>query len=127
MNYRQRVGSYTAKEGFANECAICEKFKNYRKDRDAPSWLLVMGYDFHKIHSLGAIQIPVRINQSKAKRLGVRSDLYQEASQHKKADLQLRICPLRKRIKKRDLTKLIKDRWILIKSCGVSRIDCLNY
>lgn len=91
MNHRQLVGSYTAKGGFENEFDICEKFSNYKEDAEAKSWLKVMGYDFSKVTSLAVIQIPVRINHTKAQNLGVTLDAYQEASKYKKADVQLKV------------------------------------
>jgi len=58
------LGSQTAKEGFANEKAICKKFDNWRNDREAQQWLKVIGYDLGKIESVEAINIPTRIKRS---------------------------------------------------------------
>lgn len=50
--YDFEFGSRTAKGGFANEKAICEKFNNWRKDEDATLWLKIMGYNLDKIEGL---------------------------------------------------------------------------
>jgi hypothetical protein len=50
-----------------------------------------MGYNPHKIDSIEAIQIPVRINKKKAIGLGVTEEKYEETIRYKKADVQVRI------------------------------------
>jgi len=40
-----RLGSDTAKGGFSNEMAIRDKFNNWKRDREAQSWLQTMGYN----------------------------------------------------------------------------------
>ncbi len=88
---RQEIGSMTAKGGFINEVDICKKFTNYKKDKDAISWLEIMGYETLKIQSISAKQIPIRINLEKAKSLGVSEEKYQETIKFKKADIQVRV------------------------------------
>lgn len=58
------LGSKTAKGGFANEKAICEKFNAWKKDKEAQEWLKIMGYNISKIDSVKAIHIPTRIKKS---------------------------------------------------------------
>lgn len=91
MNYRQEVGSYTAKGGFENEADIALKFNNYRNDSEAKLWLKIMGYNYEKIHQLKATQIPPRINKGTALSLGVSEDNFEETSTFKKADIQIRL------------------------------------
>ncbi len=61
---RTKLGSKTAKGGFANEKKICKKFNNWRNDREAQEWLKIMGYEINKIESVNAIQVPARIKKS---------------------------------------------------------------
>ena len=49
-----RIGSETAKSGFANEKTIAKKFENWRKDKEAKRWLKIMGYDLKKIKKVKA-------------------------------------------------------------------------
>ena len=49
-----RIGSKTAKGGFANEKIISEKFENWRKDKEAQKWLKTMGYELKKIKKVKA-------------------------------------------------------------------------
>jgi hypothetical protein len=58
-----KIGSYTAKGGFANEKIICSKFNNWRKDKEARIWLEIMGYNLNKIDSVEAIHIPTRMKR----------------------------------------------------------------
>ncbi|KAA0003821.1 MAG: hypothetical protein FE044_01055, partial [Thermoplasmata archaeon] len=58
------LGSKTAKGGFANEKAICNKFNNWKTDREAQSWLEIMGYEIEKIDYVKAIQIPTRVKKA---------------------------------------------------------------
>jgi hypothetical protein len=62
------LGSQTAKGGFANEREICNKFNNWKNDKEAQRWLKIMGYDLEKIESVEAINIPVRIKKSDLKK-----------------------------------------------------------
>lgn len=50
-----RIGSETAKNGFANEKAIAEKFNNWKTDFEAQKWLLIMGYHLEKIEKVEAV------------------------------------------------------------------------
>ncbi|MEK6893286.1 MAG: type II restriction endonuclease [Nanoarchaeota archaeon] len=49
-----RIGSETAKGGFANEKAIAKKFENWKKDKEAQKWLKIMGYRLKKIKKVKA-------------------------------------------------------------------------
>ena len=49
-----RIGSETAKGGFANEKAIAKKFENWKKDKEAQKWLKIMGYELKKIKKVKA-------------------------------------------------------------------------
>lgn len=91
MNYRQEVGSYTAKGGFKNEANIVIKFNNYKSDPEAKLWLKIMGYDCAKIESLIATQIPPRISKITALSLGVTEEKLEETSEFKKADIQIKL------------------------------------
>src|SRR3989338_3097633 len=55
MNDLIRIGSETAKGGFANERAIAEKFENWKKDKEARKWLKIMDYDLKKIKEVEAV------------------------------------------------------------------------
>lgn len=91
MNYRQEVGSYTAKGGFENEHDIVQKFLDYKTDDEAKTWLQIMGYDYRQIQKLVAKQIPPRINTQTAMELGVTRDNIEETTTFKKADIQVRL------------------------------------
>lgn len=56
MNLLER-GSQTAKEGFRNEDDIVEKFKDWKKDKDAQAWLILMKYKLSEIEYVEAIKI----------------------------------------------------------------------
>jgi len=56
MNLVER-GSQTAKEGFRNEDDIIEKFNNWKKDKDAQAWLILMKYKLNEIEYVEAIKI----------------------------------------------------------------------
>ena len=73
---KQDLGSKTAKGGFANEKAICEKLNHYKHDLDAQSWLEEMGYDPQTIIEVHAEQIPVRLSKNKAKQFGVLEEIF---------------------------------------------------
>ena len=88
---KAEIGSLTAKGGFLNEAKICEKFKNYKTDSEAQKWLVIMGYIPEKIQNLNAIQIPVRINKTKALELGIAEQKFEETIKFKKADIQVKI------------------------------------
>ncbi len=52
---KQILGSQTAKNGFANEKEVAEKFNNWEADEDAQKWLLIMGYDLKRIEEIKAV------------------------------------------------------------------------
>ncbi len=91
MDYRQEVGSYTAKGGFENEADIVSKFDNFKNDNEAKLWLKIMGYNYEKIQKLTAAQIPPRINKDTAFSLGVTEANFEETTTFKKADIQIRL------------------------------------
>jgi hypothetical protein len=84
------IGSTTAKGGFANERAICNKFNNWKVDNEAQTWLRIMGYNPKEIDSVVAIQIPTRMKKEDIERLGLK-DTFEELMKFKKADAQIRI------------------------------------
>lgn len=88
---KQEIGSMTAKGGFINEADICNKFIDYKNDRDAKVWLSIMGYDPKKIQTIFANQIPIRVNLEKAISFGVTEEKYDETIKFKKADIQVRV------------------------------------
>ncbi len=88
---KAKLGSKTAREGFANEKAICGKFNNWKEDKDAKKWLKIMGYDTKKINSVDAIQIPSRIKKSDLYKFEVGEEEYEKFIRFKKADAQIRI------------------------------------
>ncbi len=89
--YDFEFGSRTAKGGFANEKAICEKFNNWKKDEDARLWLKIMGYDPDKIDYVKAIQIPTRIKKADIIRFGFNEKEYEELMHFKKTDVQVQV------------------------------------
>lgn len=60
---RSEIGSMTAKGGFANEKVICQKFNNWRADREAQLWLRIIGYNLRLIDAVEAVHIPLRIKE----------------------------------------------------------------
>ncbi len=84
------IGSTTAKGGFANEKAICNKLNNWRKDNEALTWLKMMGYNPEEIDSVEAIQIPTRMKKDDVEKLGFK-ETFEELMKFKKADAQIRI------------------------------------
>jgi hypothetical protein len=88
---KTKLGSKTAKGGFANEKAICIKFNAWKKDQDAQNWLKIMGYDIQKIDSVKAIQVPTRIKKSDLSKFEVDEEEYEQFVKFKKADAQIRI------------------------------------
>ena len=89
--YDFEFGSRTAKGGFANEKAICEKFNNWKNDEDAKLWLKIMGYDPDKIDYVKAIQIPTRIKKADIGRFGFSEEDYEELMRFKKTDVQVQV------------------------------------
>ncbi len=51
------MGSYTAKAGFKNENKIVTKFNNWKIDKDAQKWLIIMGYMIKEINTVKAIKL----------------------------------------------------------------------
>jgi hypothetical protein len=49
-----RIGSETAKGGFANERAVAKKFDKWKKDKEAQKWLKIMGHNIKKIKKVKA-------------------------------------------------------------------------
>jgi len=50
-------GSQTAKDGFRNEDNIVKKFNDWKKDKDAQSWLILMKYKLSEIEYVEAVKI----------------------------------------------------------------------
>lgn len=88
---KTKLGSKTAKGGFANEKAICRKFNSWKKDEEAQEWLKIMGYNLMKIDSVQAIQIPTRIKKSEIEKFGISEEDFEDLMRFKKADAQIRI------------------------------------
>jgi len=57
MNDLVRIGSETAKGGFANEDKIAEKFNDWKRDEEAKKWLEIMGYKLNEVKEVKAIKI----------------------------------------------------------------------
>lgn len=49
-----RIGSETARGGFANEKAVARKFNYWETDKEAQKWLTIMGYKLKSIRSVEA-------------------------------------------------------------------------
>jgi len=88
---KTELGSKTAKGGFANEKAICEKFNDWKKDEESQEWLKIMGYSIKNLNSVKAIQIPTRIKKSDLCKFGVNEEEYDQFVKFKKADAQISI------------------------------------
>jgi len=84
------LGSATAKGGFANEKAVCNKFNNWKSDSEAQLWLKIMGYNVKNIDSVEAIRIPTRMKRADVEQLRLVGS-YEELMKFKKADVQIRI------------------------------------
>ncbi|MDP2209320.1 MAG: type II restriction endonuclease [Bacteroidota bacterium] len=56
MNLVER-GSQTAKDGFRNEDDIVKKFNDWKKDKDAQAWLILMKYKLSEIEYVEAVVI----------------------------------------------------------------------
>ncbi len=70
-----KKGSHTAKEGFKNERDIVKKFNNWKKDKEAQDWLIIMDYELSEIEYVEAIiisayktdvQVQIKIKLKKA-------------------------------------------------------------
>ena len=88
---KSELGSKTAKGGFANEKAICEKFNKWKEDKEVKEWLKVMGYEIEKIDSVKAIHIPIRMRENDLNRFEFTEQEYKQFVRFKKADVQIRI------------------------------------
>ncbi|MFH0947450.1 MAG: hypothetical protein V1833_00410 [Elusimicrobiota bacterium] len=88
---KTKLGSRTAKGGFANEKDICKKFDNWIADKEAKEWLGIMGYNSDKIDSVKAIQIPIKIKKDDLEKFNITERDYSEFVKFKKADAQIRI------------------------------------
>lgn len=86
-----KLGSKTAKGGFANEKAICKKFNNWLADNEAKEWLEIMGYSIDKLNSVTALQVPTRIKKEELKKFNITENDYNEFVKFKKADAQIKI------------------------------------
>ncbi len=53
-SHTSSFGSFIAKNGFLNEKEVAQKFNDYLNDKDAQSWLIIMGYDLNKIEYVKA-------------------------------------------------------------------------
>ncbi len=53
-----RIGSETAKGGFANEREVAKKFNAWKTDKEARKWLLRMNYKLDEIEDVDAYVIP---------------------------------------------------------------------
>jgi hypothetical protein len=84
-------GSKTAKGGFANEKAVCEKFNNWKTDEEAKMWLSIMGYKIDDIDEVRAIQIPMRIKKTQIEKFGFDEDEYDDLMKFKKTDVQVQV------------------------------------
>ena len=51
------LGSYTARGGFENEKSIATKFNNWKTDKDAQKWLVIMGYVVDEIENVKAVKL----------------------------------------------------------------------
>ncbi|MBI2448891.1 type II restriction endonuclease [Candidatus Pacearchaeota archaeon] len=52
-----RIGSETAKGGFANEDIIVKKFNSWKSDNEANKWLKLMGYELSRIRKVEALRL----------------------------------------------------------------------
>lgn len=86
-----KLGSKTAKGGFANEKAICKKFNHWQKDDEARKWLEIMGYKVEQLDSVKAIQVPNKIKKGDLQKFNIDEKSYIEFARFKKADAQIRI------------------------------------
>lgn len=56
----RKIGSLTAKSGFKNEHDVAVKFNNWKTDKDAQKWLIIMGYLINEIKDVKAVELPNR-------------------------------------------------------------------
>lgn len=57
MNDKELFGSETAKGGFRNEDDVISKFNDWKNDKVAQKWLIVMGYVIKEIEYVKAVKI----------------------------------------------------------------------
>lgn len=57
MKDKELFGSETAKDGFRNEEEVIVKFNNWKKDKIAQEWLVIMGYVLNNIEYVKAVKI----------------------------------------------------------------------
>ena len=57
MNDKQILGSLTARNGFANEDDIVDKFNNWQNDETAKDWLTIMQYNINDIEYVKAVKL----------------------------------------------------------------------
>ncbi len=88
---KTKLGSKTAKGGFANEKAICKKFNSWQNDNETKEWLQIMGYNINKLDSVSAIRVPVRIKKEELKKFTITVEDYDEFAKFKKSDAQIRL------------------------------------
>ncbi len=88
---KAKVGSETAKGGFANEVDIVNKFNNWESDFDARKWLKIMGYSIIQIKEVQAIRIPLKIKEAEYIKYGVNDVDYYTLTKFKKADAQVKL------------------------------------
>lgn len=88
---KTKLGSKTAKGGFANEKDICKKFNNWITDKEAKEWLEIMGYNSGTLDSVTAFQIPTRIKKEDAVKFIITPEDYNRFMKFKKADAQIKI------------------------------------
>ena len=58
INDLERIGSETARSGFANEESVVERFNSWRNDYEAREWLEFMGYNLEDITNVEAETLP---------------------------------------------------------------------
>lgn len=57
MNDKQILGSLTARNGFANEDDIVDKFNNWQNDETTKNWLTIMQYNIDDIEYVKAVKL----------------------------------------------------------------------
>lgn len=80
-----KKGSQTAKDGFRNEDDIVSKFNNWKKNKDAQEWLVLMKYKLSEIEYVEAVkilgfktdvQVQVTIKLNPAELFGIEKNTY---------------------------------------------------
>ena len=57
MDEKELLGSKTAKGGFRNEDEVIARFNNWKKDKVAKEWLVIMGYIIKEIEYVRAVKV----------------------------------------------------------------------